>query len=204
MQPSFVRAARTTDAATIAQLHWDVLHGPYRRLIPSEVMENLDHEWMVNRWREAIESPPDHYSRVYVAVDKTSSPAAIARTGQSDLQQDGASLGETVVGFAAVTLPEPDSGVPNFQQSAFIEPIIVAEGHRRQGHGSRLLAAAVDHWREGKIRYAYALVLAGDSDTENFLAGSGWAPEGTEYRHTSPAANVVQRRWHTDISMTEE
>lgn len=187
MQPAFVRDARTTDAHAIAQLHWDVMHGPYRQLLPSEIVDNLDFTWMETRWQEAIETPPDHYSRVYVAVDRTAPPG-------SD-QPDS----ETIVGFAAVTLPEPDSGVPNFQQSAFLEPLMVAQEHRRKGHGSRLLAAAVDNWREGKVRYGYTMVLDGDTYTENFLRDTGWAPDGTEYRHSSPETEVVQRRWHTDL-----
>ncbi len=48
----------------------------------------------------------------------------------------------------------------------------------RRGHGSRLLAASVDHWRTDGYRTAVAWAFRDDAATISFLGSTGWAPDG--------------------------
>ena len=50
--------------------------------------------------------------------------------------------------------------------------------HRRQGHGSRLLNAAVDLLRDAGAEHVAAWCLVQHEDVRAFLTGSGLSPDG--------------------------
>src|SRR6478609_2357922 len=68
--------------------------------------------------------------------------------------------GPRVVGFAALAPTE-------------IIALEVAPEHRRQGHGSRLLAACVDTLRIAQAEEVRAWAIEGDEAREAFLGGAG-------------------------------
>ncbi|GAB4084983.1 hypothetical protein GCM10028784_16130 [Myceligenerans cantabricum] len=94
--------------------------------------------------------------------------------------------GPDLVGFAAVA--------PGQVLSLEVEP-----DHRRAGHGSRLLAAAVDRLRTDGAQEVTAWVLEGDTAREQFLADCGLGPDGTERTLATGPRTVVERRWSASI-----
>ncbi|ROS77156.1 GNAT family N-acetyltransferase [Cellulomonas sp. PhB143] len=91
-----------------------------------------------------------------------------------------------VVGFAAVT--------PGQLLSLEVVP-----GHRRGGHGSRLLSAAVDRLRQDGADDVATWVLDGDDAREQFLSGAGLGPDGTQRTLAAGPREVVERRWSAAI-----
>ncbi len=100
--------------------------------------------------------------------------------------------GPFVVGFAA-TMPT-DGGVE-------LVSLEVDPDHQRGGHGSRLLAAAVDLARADGAQHLSTWVLSGDPAREQFLAGAGLGPDGAE-RDLAVSADgvmVTEHRWVAEI-----
>ncbi len=94
--------------------------------------------------------------------------------------------GPQIVGFAAVG-PE---------QLVALE---VAPAHQRGGHGSRLLAAAVDRLRSDGADEVVTWVLEDDTARERFLSSAGLGPDGTERKLATGVRDVVERRWSAAI-----
>jgi GNAT superfamily N-acetyltransferase len=95
--------------------------------------------------------------------------------------------GPVLVGFAAVA--------PGQLLSLEVDP-----GHRRHGHGSRLLAAAVDRLRADGSTEVVTWVIEGDTARERFLTQSGLGPDGSERAlavgmDDDGVRSVVERRW---------
>jgi GNAT superfamily N-acetyltransferase len=90
--------------------------------------------------------------------------------------------GPRVVGFAAVGPGQ-------------VMALEVAPDHRLAGHGSRLLAAAVDRLRTDGSTEVVTWVLDGDEGRERFLSSSGLGPDGTERSLATGVRDVVERRW---------
>lgn len=94
--------------------------------------------------------------------------------------------GPDLVGFAAVA--------PGQVMALEVEP-----AHRRAGHGSRLLAAAVDRLRADGAQTVTTWVLDGDTAREKFLADCGLGADGTERTLATGPRDVVERRWSAAI-----
>ncbi|GAA1970140.1 hypothetical protein GCM10009718_02090 [Isoptericola halotolerans] len=94
--------------------------------------------------------------------------------------------GPQVVGFAAVAPGQ-------------VMALEVSPGHRLAGHGSRLLAAAVDRLRTDGATDVVTWVLDGDEGRERFLSSSGLGPDGPERSLATGVRDVVERRWSAAI-----
>jgi len=90
------------------------------------------------------------------------------------------------VGFAAVEGEE-------------LGALLVEPQWGRRGHGSRLLAAAADHWRADGVEVATTWVFEEDAVVADFLAAAGWGPDTTGRVLEDDGRAVVQRRWHTAL-----
>ena len=124
----------------------------YRRLLPRHVLDEINEDFLRERWLEAIVAPPTGRHRVLVAVEQAAQ--------------------EYLVGFLAAEPAEEDAEV------AAITELLVEPRWGRRGHGSRLLAACVDLWREDGFRSAGAWVFEQDVAMLKFLSSAGWAPDG--------------------------
>jgi GNAT superfamily N-acetyltransferase len=76
----------------------------------------------------------------------------------------------------------------------------VDPGHRKAGHGSRLLAAAVDRLRADGAEEVVTWVLEDDTARERFLGEAGLGPDGTERAlavgvDDEGGRTAVERRW---------
>jgi len=90
--------------------------------------------------------------------------------------------GPRVVGFAALAPTE-------------IIALEVAPEHRREGHGSRLLAACVDSLRIANAAEVRAWALEGDSVREAFLTGAGLGVGGVRRVLEGPEGELAERMW---------
>lgn len=143
----------------------------YRRFIPQDVLDQLDAGWLSEQWRDAVTAPPSPQHRVLVAVEQAGGPSA---GPASDYR----------VGFAASGPADLTALAPDENHNALgdgvvaVTELMVEPRWGRRGHGSRLLAACVDHWRTDGYHTAVAWAFREDVSTVGFLTSSGWAPDG--------------------------
>jgi GNAT superfamily N-acetyltransferase len=82
---------------------------------------------------------------------------------------------------------------------AAITDLLVEPRWGRRGHGSRLLAAAVDLWRAAGFGSAVAWTYREDVATPRFLASAGWAPDGARRALDVDDRLVDQVRYRTSL-----
>lgn len=138
-----VRHARPVDADAIGRVQSQVWRDAYADLLDERILAAFVPEPFTRAWQEALAKPPSSWHRLMVATQ-----------------------GTQVVGFVAFT-PAEDDG------AAQIVAMGVAPDHRRQGHGSRLLNAAVDTLRVGDFEQLQVWVLESDEYGQGFLAKAG-------------------------------
>ncbi len=103
-------------------------------------------------------------------------------------------------GFAVlVACAGPTSWVSPRSRPARSSRFEVEPRHQRGGHGSRLLAAAVDRLRRDGADEVVTWVLDGDAAREAFLSGSGLGPDGRTRTLATGLRDVVERRWTAEI-----
>jgi ribosomal protein S18 acetylase RimI-like enzyme len=146
-----VRVARVSDAPAVGLVQAVVYREAYAGTLDDEVLAQFEPRAFTNAWRESLTNAPSRDHLLLVAC-----------------------AGEQVVGLAAVG-PSPD---PDGQDTAELLVLAVHPEARRQGHGSRLLHAAVDTARGRDRRELAAWVLAGDDRTRSFLTAAGLEVDG--------------------------
>ena len=87
-----------------------------------------------------------------------------------------------MVGFAALAPTE-------------VIALEVAPEHRREGHGSRLLAACVDTLRLAHADQVRAWAIEGDIVRETFLSGAGLGVGGVRRVLEGPDGELAERMW---------
>ncbi|WP_305782802.1 GNAT family N-acetyltransferase [Symbioplanes lichenis] len=185
MALGFVRPARPSEASEIARIQLSTWRTAYRRMFPPHVLENLDEAYLTRGWSLAIEQPPSPRHRVLIAVE------------QSESEQ-------TVVGFAASGPADEQALAPEepplADTVAAVTDFLVEPRWGRRGHGSRLLAATVDLWREDGFTSAVAWAYEADQSTQKFLTGSGWQPDGAGRALDVDDMLVNQLRLHVALA----
>ncbi len=158
-----VRPARAGDVAAVGAVHSRSWRAAYAATLPAEVLTALDPEALAAAWRPAVADPPTAEHRVLVACS-----------------------GPTVVGFVATApLPGPGTereagGGPGGRAGAAVDVVAlhVDPAHQRRGHGSRLLAAAVDLARGDGATTVSAWCPSTDAARRAFLVSAGMGPDG--------------------------
>ena len=172
-----VRPARTDDAVEVARIQVEAWRFGYRSILPEPVLAALDVDAAAQAWSEALTAPPSPAHRVLVAQEQ-----------------------QWLVGFAALG-PAPDlqPDDPDPEGTAAIGPLLVEPRWGRRGHGSRLMAAAVDTARESGMVRAIMWVPEADSVSREFLAGSGWEADGLARTLDTGAGELREIRLHVLI-----
>lgn len=154
------------------------------------LLDNLDLATVTTGWQDAVVRPPDARCRVLVAL-----------TGTEEAAPD--SPGGAIVGFVT-TQPAADPDADNAADGEIAEWLVdpVARG---QGHGSRLLNAAVDTLRADGFSRATTWVVASDDGRRRVLVESGWDADGA-HRTIGPdeSLGVKQVRLHTAIDAKDD
>jgi GNAT superfamily N-acetyltransferase len=184
MALGFVRPARPEDADEIARIQLATWRVAYRRMVPAHVLERLDEAYLARGWTEAITAAPSPRHRVLVAVEQAESSYLVgfSASGPADEQA-----------LAPEEKPLPDD-------VAAITDLLVEPRWGRRGHGSRLLAATVDLWREDGFTAAVAWAYDADKVTQAFLASTGWQPDGSGRALDVDDMLVPQLRLHVSLT----
>jgi len=188
----YVRVARTEDSDEMARLQLTTWQVAYRRLIPRTVLDQLDAEWLAERWRDAVSAPPTPAHRVLAAVEQI----------ETTRSEPGSAY---LVGFAASGPADATALAPDENHNALgddvvaVTELLVEPRWGRRGHGSRLLAASVDHWRADGYARAVMWAFRDDVATVKFLTGAGWAPDGASRALDVDDMLVPQIRLATDL-----
>jgi GNAT superfamily N-acetyltransferase len=184
MALGFVRAARPEDAAEIARIQLATWRTAYRRMFPAHVLASLDEAYLARGWSEAIESAPSERHRVLIAVEQ----------GESASQ---------VVGFAAAGPADDEALAPEEPplgpEVAAVTDLLIEPRWGRRGHGSRLLAATVDRWREDGFATAVAWAYEQDHAMQKFLTSAGWEHDGAGRALDVDDMLVPQLRFHVSL-----
>ncbi|MGC9666413.1 N-acetyltransferase family protein [Planosporangium sp. 12N6] len=188
MALGYVRPARPDEAGDIARIQLTTWRVAYRRLIPRQVLDDLDPEWLTARWREAITAPPSPRHRVLIAFE----------------QADSGDRPAELVGFLATGPADEAALAPDEEplpaDVAAVTDLLVEPRWGRRGHGSRLLSAGVDLWRADGFRTAVAWAYERDPATRNFLGSAGWEPDGARRALDVDDLLVPQLRLHVDLT----
>jgi GNAT superfamily N-acetyltransferase len=185
MALGYVRPARPEDTGEIARIQLSTWRTAYRRLLPRHVLDQLDEEWMAQRWREAVLSPPSDRHRLLVAVEQADQSYLVGFLAAGPPDE-------------AALAPEEDPGALGGDVAA-ITDLLVEPRWGRRGHGSRLLSAAVDFWRQDGFDTAVAWAYEQDKATINFLTSAGWRPDGAARALDVDDMLVNQLRLHVAI-----
>jgi ribosomal protein S18 acetylase RimI-like enzyme len=128
-------------------------------------------------WRNALAAPRDARQRVLVALERN-----------------------VVRGFA-VTQPSPDPDSDPVADGELTE-LTVDPGHHREGHGSRLVHAAVDTLRADRFSRALVWLATTDDVRRAFLADAGFEPDGAHREldlHGDGSVTLKQVRLHCSL-----
>jgi len=172
-----VRIARPGDVPEIARIQVDTWRTAYQRFLPASVLAALDVGEAEQAWAAAVAEPPSPAHHVLVATE-----------------------GAYTVGFVAVGPSEEEDAQPG---EAAVAALLVEPRWGRRGHGSRLLAATVDHLREDGLTRLVAWVPDGDSASTAFFSSAGWERDGTvrTLETESPGGGTVREtRWHVSLA----
>jgi GNAT superfamily N-acetyltransferase len=182
----YVRPARSADAGEIARLQLATWRVAYRRMLPRHVLESLDEAYLQRGWQQAIDAPPSPRHHVLVAIEQ----------GEQSY----------LVGFAAIGPVDEQALAPTEPPGALgadvaaVTDLLVEPRWGRRGHGSRLLAASVDLWRQDGFASAVAWAYDGDSATRKFLSSAGWEPDGATRALDVDDLLVPQSRLHVGLA----
>jgi GNAT superfamily N-acetyltransferase len=168
-----VRLAVPADADAIARIQGEAWSLNYSALLPPQATAAFDVADAVAGWTAAITEPPSSRHHVLVALDLAG-----------------------VVGFAAIAPPTDDDLDP--ESDAELLALHVAPAQVRLGHGSRLMAAAVDHARDDGVNRLVIWVFAADDPMRLFLRENGWDADGST-RDLDVGELLHQVRLHTGI-----
>ncbi|MGH2600633.1 MAG: GNAT family N-acetyltransferase [Dehalococcoidia bacterium] len=184
MSLGYVRPARPGDAEQVARVQLTTWRTAYPQFIPRFAIDEVDADWLAQRWHAAITEPPSPQHHVLVAVE------------QADESH--------VVGFAAIGPADeaalaPDETPEGWQDVAAITDLLVEPRWGRRGHGSRLLAAAVDLWRADGFATAVAWAFEKDVATVKFLTSTGWERDGAARALDIEGVLAPQARLHVSL-----
>jgi GNAT superfamily N-acetyltransferase len=180
-----VRAATAGDVPEIARIQLATWRTAYGGLLPPQMLAAATPQRATAEWHAAVVRPPSPRHRVLVAREQ-----------------------EWTVGFAAFGPSEEDGDPPG---TGIVHALLVEPRWGRRGHGSRLLAATVDHLRADGMTAAVAWLLDGDTASAAFYESAGWARDGTVRtltggtEHTGGTGPTVREaRFHASLEEGEE
>lgn len=167
MADASVRAARPNDAPAVGMVQAVVFRDAYADVLPAEVIAAFEPEPFAKAWRESLGAPPEGAYRLLVAC-----------------------AGPQVVGACATGPSQDPDGEPGWGE---IGLLAVHPDARRQGHGSRLLNAAVDLLRDVGADAVTVWLPSTDEATRAFLTASGFGPDGAfRDRMVSPDGDTLR------------
>ncbi|MCX6431477.1 MAG: GNAT family N-acetyltransferase [Actinobacteria bacterium] len=151
MSVSGVRLARASDADGVADVNVRSWRQRFTQTLPAQALDALDASDLALVWAGAVINPPTRGHRLLVAVE-----------------------GDVVLGYAAIGPSQDPDADPQTIELLALE---VDPEHQREGHGSRLMAAAMDHAVGAGMTTAATWCPLDDEARRAFLLSSGWGPD---------------------------
>ena len=147
----------------------------------------------VETWRTAYKRflPPSVLDALDVARAEEAWAAAVDAPPPYHLLV--ATEAQWTVGFVAVG-PSEEEGA-----AAEVAALLVEPRWGRRGHGSRLVAAAVDHLRGDGVTRLVAWVPDGDRASAAFYSSAGWERDGLARTLEADGGTVREARWHVSL-----
>jgi predicted N-acetyltransferase YhbS len=173
-----VRPARPGDVPEIARVQVDTWRTCYAAVVPAGVLDALSIEIVQAAWQDAVTAPPSPRHRVLVAQEQAALVGFVAFGPADDLEADD---------------PDPATTVG-------IGPLLVEPRWGRRGHGSRLLAAVVDHARGDGMTRAISWLPEGDVASREFFVSAGWGPDGLARALDTGGGELREIRMHADLA----
>lgn len=173
-----VRIAWADDAGAMASVQVGAWRAEYADRMPAAFLDALDPDEIAAAWHQSLNHPAEARNRALVGLEHN-----------------------TVVGFA-VTVPATDPDCDPGADGELAE-LVVDPDHRRQGHGSRLVQAAVDTLVADGFTRAVTWVAGADDVRRGFLAEAGWEPDGAHREldlDGSGDTRVKQVRLHVGLT----
>jgi GNAT superfamily N-acetyltransferase len=170
------RLAWPDDAGSIARVQLDAWRDLYADLLEPDVLDALDVDVFEERWSASLVKPPDARMRVLVALDRAD-----------------------VRGFALVH-PSHDPDADQVTDGEVGE-FVVDPAHRGEGHGSRLLQAAMDTLAADRFTRVRWWIASTDDALRDFVTSSGWEADGAHRELQDDAGHTVKQvRLHTTLA----
>ena len=176
-----VRVAWAADAPAMADVQVRAWQRAYQGMIPPEA---LDTDAVAAYWTTSLGKPTDARNRALVAVQ---------RQPDQEAHEEG-----RVVGVAATgpcTDPDADPVADGELLLLAVDPDAT-----RQGHGSRLLQAAMDTLRADRFTRVVTWVFSTDDRLREFLTGAGWSADGAHRELAGDDRPLKQVRLHTALA----
>lgn len=170
MATATVRPAVDDDVDALVNIQARTWRAAYTGLVPDAALDELTGNEARAAWTDAVHAGDGFH--VLVAVE-----------------------GEHTVGFCAAAYYAGTHGA----SIAEVAALLVEPRWGRRGHGSRLLAASVDLWREDGFGTAVAWVYDGDPAIRKFLGSAGWEPDGATRALDVDDQLIPQHRLHTAL-----
>jgi GNAT superfamily N-acetyltransferase len=170
------RLAWPDDAASIARVQLTAWREMYADLIAPEALAALDADEFAERWAASLTTPPDARMRVLVALERAD-----------------------VRGFTLVH-PSHDPDADPVKDGEVGE-FIVDPAHRGEGHGSRLLQAAMDTLAADQFTRARWWISTTDDALREWVTGTGWEADGAHRELQDESGRTVKQvRLHTELA----
>jgi ribosomal protein S18 acetylase RimI-like enzyme len=172
-----VRLARTSDVDDVARVQVAAWRETYVGLLPAVVLAALDPDEIAFEWGRALLTATDH--RLLVAVNA-----------------DGTLVGAVAIGPGS----DPDLAESREPRWGEISLLVVDPAARGQGHGSRLLSAAVDHLRETGDDAVAMWIPVDDEPMRAFLVSAGFGPDSAHRDRETGDGPLREVRLVADIT----
>lgn len=189
----FVRPARAEDLTAIGQVQATTMlasleaghTAEHSAPLPQGVRAMIAAPVIAAGWEAAVTEPPSPEHHVLVAT-----------TAQAD------AVSRTVVGLLGLAPTQSmdaegqvdEAGV----QAVEVTALGVEPASQRRGHGSRLLAAAVDLARQDGARALVAWAVRGDESISRLLSSVGMAPTGA-HRVLGVGEGITEDCWAASL-----
>jgi GNAT superfamily N-acetyltransferase len=217
-----VQPAGAADVPEIARIQLTTWRQAYAPWLPEAVLAGISPDDAERSWREAVMAPPSPRHHVLVARERDVPVGFVAFGPDPESGSDLEAAPEPAAGPEATLHPEaghhPEAGpAPQTASGPAPDPaqglqpadlpgpvgqiaaLLVEPRWGRRGHGSRMLAATVDHMRADGLRAAWVWVPEPDTASLAFYTSAGWEPDGYARTLEAEGAAVTEVRLHVSL-----
>lgn len=186
-----VRPARVADVEEISRVQLETWRTAWGHILPPGVLERATPALVAEQWSAAVTGPPTTQHRVLVATDREAIVGFVA-FGPADADAEGGPDGRN---WSSIEGGIPPPSV----RPAQIVTMLVEPRWGRRGHGSRLLAAAVEAMRADGFDTGLVWLYNADHASEAFFTSAGWERDGFARTLDTGRGELLEVRLHVAL-----